>query len=88
MVNNTDNETEKSLDIMCSLENEKLLFCFDYIKSFNQICEIYLSEFYLLNRTCEKSDKSICSEVLNDLKTCNIWPEYITVNSSLLDSMY
>ena len=88
LTNNTDNETEKSLDIMCSLENERLLYCFDYLNSFNKRCEIYLSEYNLCKRKTLKIENILCDEILNDIKTCNIWPEYITVNSSLLDSTY
>ena len=88
LVNNTDNETDKSLDIMCSLENEKLLYCFDNLKFFNRRCEIYLSEYYLCKKSNLKTESNNCAEILNDLKTCNIWPEYITINSTLLDETY
>jgi hypothetical protein len=87
-VNSTDNETEKSFDIMCSLENEKLLYCFDNLKSFNRRCEIYLSEYYLCSKKKILGGGNKCWDILNDLKACNIWPEYISINSTLLDEAY
>ena len=86
--NNTFNETYSSEEINCNLENEKLIYCFDNLKSFNRRCEIYLSEYYLCKRDSVKSDSNLCGEILNDIKTCNIWPEYIKINSTLLETTY
>lgn len=84
--NSTANDTEKGVEMLCSVENERVLYCFDCLKGFNKRCEIYLSEYSLCRKNNLRGEN--CSEILNDLKTCNIWTEYITVNANLLDFTY
>ena len=88
--NSTDNDSEEnSLNILCSIENERLLLCLDNVKLFEKRCEMYLSEYKLCSKkNIKDNSKNTCPEILNDLKTCNLWSDYITINSSLLEQLY